>query len=69
MDIASSARQEACGVTREFVWILGALGAVIALEYALGIEPRSAESLLLIGGVLVVFTVLSAVAFALRRDR
>jgi hypothetical protein len=69
MDIASSAGQGACGVTREFVWILGALGVVIALEYALGIEPRSAESLLLIGAVLVGFTVLSAVVFALRRDR
>jgi hypothetical protein len=56
-------------MTREFVWILGALGVVIALEYALGIEPRSVESLLLIGAVLLGVTVLSAVVFTLRRDR
>jgi hypothetical protein len=56
-------------MTREFVWILGALGAVIALEYALGIEPRSVESLVLIGAVLLGVTVLSVVVFALRRDR
>jgi hypothetical protein len=57
------------GVTREFVWILGALGVVIALEYALGIEPQSVESLVLIGVVLLGVIVLSAIVFTLRRDR
>jgi hypothetical protein len=56
-------------MTREFVWILGALGVVIALEYALGIEPRSAGSLVLIAAVLLGVAVLNAVVFALRRDR
>jgi hypothetical protein len=56
-------------MTREFAWILGALGVVIALEYALGIEPQSIESLVLIGAVLLGVTILSAVVFSLRKDR
>jgi hypothetical protein len=56
-------------MTREFVWILGALGVVIALESALGIEPQSIESLVLIGAVLLGVTILGEAVFALRKDR
>jgi hypothetical protein len=56
-------------MTREFLWILGALGVLIALEYALGIEPRSAESWVLFGIVMAGVVVISAVVFAARKDR
>jgi hypothetical protein len=56
-------------MTRDFIWILGALGVLIALEYALGIEPRSAESWLLGGAVLLGVALISVGVSALRRDR
>jgi hypothetical protein len=56
-------------MTREFAWILGALAALIALEYAFGIEPRSATGWLLFGVVLLAVALISVVATALRRDR
>jgi hypothetical protein len=56
-------------MTREFAWILGALGVLIALEYALGIEPRSTESWLLGGAVLLGVALISVAVSALRRDR